>query len=613
MQETIFEIVRRAEQNLLSGTVKLGEHVDWSLHDTVERIFAYLNSKHITGDKDSLGRDKPFFNIVTAAVNIWYRATDLDRKDIIVLPNSSTTVTAAFLATVLLQEWMKKASFGVFLNQWGRTLAQYGSAIVKFVEKDGTLYPSVTPWSRAIVDSIDFNALPKIEKFFKTPSQLRNMATVGHPDYVGYNLEAVKSLEDSKTTRTNLRDEQIDLQSDFIELYEVHGLLSAATYKLAKGEKVKDGDDEKYFQQMHVISFYKDDKGEYKDLTVYSGKEKKDPTMITHLIEEDGRVMAIGAVEYLFDAQWMQNHTIKAWKDQMDLSSKLIFQTADSNYLGRNVLTNLETGDILTHAANSPLTLVNNVGHDITNLQAFSNQWRVLSQEITSTPEAARGITPPSGTALGTVQIVTAQGLSLFEIMTENKGNALEQMLREYIIPHLKTKMNNKDEVAAILEDNHIQKLDAMFIPKAAVEIYNEKFRKAVLKGDTDVLPFDKLTEESNVRQELSSLGNQRFFSPEDVNWNEVLKDLEWKFDFGITNESYDKRVILETLSSTLQTIAGNPAILQDPNAKMLFNKILSFGNIVSPVELSTASAQPSPVALSTPSPIPIGKELLAK
>src|SRR3990167_2852430 len=137
--QTVHEIIREAEENYTTGTTTLGKYVKWSMYETVEKIIAYANSKHTSGDTDSLGRKKPFFNIVTAAINIWYRATDIDRKDIVVLPNSSSTVIAAFLANVLLQQWMKKARFGVVLNEYGRTLAQYGGAIVKFVEKGDTL------------------------------------------------------------------------------------------------------------------------------------------------------------------------------------------------------------------------------------------------------------------------------------------------------------------------------------------------------------------------------------------------------------------------------------------------------------------------------------------
>src|SRR3990167_3246381 len=183
---TIHEILRLAETNYKQGTTALGDYVAYSMHDTIERIIAYLNSKHITGDKDSLGRDKPFYNIVIAAVNIWYRATDLDRKDIVVIPSKITDVGLAFIATVHLQEWMKKARFGVFLNQWGRTLAQFGSAVVKFIEQDGELFATVVPWSRMIVDPVDFNAIPKIEKFYLTPAQLRKKEE--------YNKEMVEKL-----------------------------------------------------------------------------------------------------------------------------------------------------------------------------------------------------------------------------------------------------------------------------------------------------------------------------------------------------------------------------------------------------------------------------------
>lgn len=595
MAESLCEVVREAEQNLLSGTVKLGEHVDWSLHDTTERIFAYLNSRHTSGGQDSLGRDKPFFNIVTSAVNIWYRATDLDRKDITVLPSDTSSVAGAFFATVLLQEWMKKAKFGMFLNSWGRTLAQYGSAIVKFVDSGGELTASVIPWNRAIVDPIDFYALPRIEKFYKTPAQLKDMATKGHPDYAGYNLEVVMSLEDSLQSRENLRGEQQDNMANFVELYEVHGELPQAVYKESKGQKVKDDDEDVFFQQMHVVCWTKGKDGKNQDFTLYSGREKKDPYMLTHLIEEDGRTLAIGAVEHLFDAQWMQNHTIKAWKDQMDLASRLIFQTADSSFVGRNVLTNLEVGDILVHETGKPMESFPNIGHDITNLQAFAAQWKPLERDVTSTPDAARGVTPPSGVPLGTTQIVTAQGLNLFEIMTENKALALEEMLREFVIPHLKTKLNNKDEIMAILDDHNLQKLDSMYVPREAVRRFNKRVVQEVL-NDGVPSPYQADVEEMGVRQDLAKMGNMRPLSPGDVTWREALKDLEWKLDINISNEAKDKQAILTTLDSTLKTIAAFAGRPMNPDERLVFNKLMSASGTTSPLELSSASSAPAPM-----------------
>lgn len=590
--ETIHEIVRQAEANYLDNTAKIGEHVEWSMHDTIETIFAYLNSRHISGSQDALGRDKPFFNIVSAAVNIWYRATDLDRKDVVVVPDKTSNVAGAFLATILLQDWMKKTNFGKFLNSWGRVLAQYGSAVVKFVEKDGELYPAVIPWNRLIVDPIDFNSLPKIEKFYKTPAQLKNMATKGHPDYMGYNMEIVEELiENNSNTRKDLDGQQKDNQDNFIELYEVHGELSHATYLQGKGQDPKDEDYEYFYQQMHVITWVATKEGKKNDYTLYCGKEKKDPYMITHLIEEDGRTLAIGAVEYLFDAQWMMNHTMKQWKDQMDLASKLVFQTADTNFVGKNVISNIETGDIMIHSMNRPIEMFPNSGHDITNLKAFSDQWKILSQEVTSTPDAVRGNTLPSGTPYSLGAYTGSQALSLFEVMTENKGLYLEEMLRHFVIPHLKTKINTQEEVVAILEDADLQKLEAMYVPRKAIKDFNKKFKEQLLEGSVPS-PYNPQEAEAQVRKELSST-TEKFFSPGEITWSEVLKDIEWKLDVQITNEQQDKQALFQTLTAVLQTLATNPLVLQDPNAKMVFNKILYHTGMVSPIEINKPAPQP--------------------
>src|ERR1035437_7436637 len=169
-ENEICSLVRKNEQLYILGNTKLSKYVSFSLADNLDKIDAYINSKHISGDKDSLNRDKPFFNICTAAVNVWYRATDIDRKDIrIKADKSSYKVTEgnntirvpgtvlSLLASIHLKDWMKKSNFGTVLNDWGIALARYGSSVVKFIEKDGELISQVIPWNRLIVDPIDFD------------------------------------------------------------------------------------------------------------------------------------------------------------------------------------------------------------------------------------------------------------------------------------------------------------------------------------------------------------------------------------------------------------------------------------------------------------------------
>ena len=581
------ELVRKNETDYINGQIQLSKYVTFSQYENIERIDAYSNSKHISGDTDSLGREKPFFNIVTAAVNIWYRATDIDRKNIRIKSTKFANVLFAFVATLKLQEWMRKAKFGVFLNEWGRALAKYGSAVVKFVDLGDNLIAEVVPWNRLISDTVNFRSNPKIEKFYLTEGELKN-----NPNY---DKKQVEDLIANKSTRKNQDGQQKDNKSDYFEVYEVNGYFPRA-YRTGE-EK----DKEIYEEQLFVMSFQlKDDSDdEYDDYCLFKGKKEKDNFMITHLIKEDGREQSIGAVEHLFDTQWMQNHSVKAIKDQLDLASKLIYQTADGNFVGQNVLTSLENGDILIHAPNAPLSLINNTSHDVGSLKTLADMFYLNGQRITGTTDAISGQNMPSGTSYSLGQMLNNESHDLFEIMTENKGLAIVEMMTEFIIPHLKTKLDTKEEIAEILSEENIQYIDSIFIPNEARRRVNKQKAEEIFNG-LIASPADYQAEEEKIKSELGQLGNQRFIKPDELDektWNDVLKDIEWEIEVVVTNEGTDKKATLQTLTTVLQTIASNPAVLQDPNMKMIFNKILEETGTLSAIQLSLPKPTPQPTS----------------
>lgn len=592
MDETIYDLVRKAEQNDQQGSTTISKYVTFDMRENIEKIDAYLNSKHISGDVDDMGREKPFFNIVTAAVNIWYRATDIDRKNIRIKASKASDTILSFLGTVHLQQWMRKANFGQFLNEWGRSLVRYGSTVVKFVEKDGELYAEVIPWNRLIVDPIDFDANPRIEVLELTPAQLRKRE--------GYDQEIVEKLIETKAIRETMEGQTKDNRSEYIKIYEVHGELSL---KKLTG---KDEDKDTYVQQMHAISFVEGKgKGEFDDFTLVSGREAKDPYMITHLIREDGRTQGIGAVEHLFEAQWMVNHNAKMIKDQLDLASKLIFQTSDGSFVGQNALSNIETGDILIHQANQPLTQINNGSHDIVQSQNILSMWKALGQEITNTPDALMGQNAPSGTAWRQVEAIQQEAHSLFELMTENKGLDIEKMLRHYILPFLKRQLNNADEVSATLDTYGIERIDSMYIKNEAVRRANDKAIEAILNGEI-AQPVEEAIpgEQMKIQEELQSLGGQRFYKPSEVSWKKEFENFEWDVEVDITGEAKDNQANMATLTTLYQSLLGDPS--QQAIAKMILGKILEMTGAVSPIELQTLpqstqtpTQAPQPLALA--------------
>jgi len=589
MADSIGAIIRKAEKDYISGTTHISKYVEFSQYENIEKIDAYLNSKHVSGSVDSMGREKPFFNIVTGAVNIWFRATDIDRKNIRVKATKQQDFIGAFLATIHLQQWMKNDAFGVFLNDWGRSLARYGSSVCKFVQKKDGLHSSVIPWNRMISDTVDFESNPQIEKLFLTPSQLKKNKA--------YNQDVVKSLLTALSTRKTADNQRQDNKSDYIEVYEIHGELSKEL--LTENEK----DCDEYVQQMQVVSMVEkaDKKGEYDEFVLLKGKEAKSPYMLTHLIREDGRAQSIGAVEHLFESQWMSNHSVKSIKDQLDLASKLIFQTSDGNFAGVNTLNAIETGDILIHADNAPITQVQNNSHDIASLQSFGQQWQALAKEITSTPDAISGNTMPSGTAYRQVAILNQESHSLFEIMTENKGLAIEEMMRKFILPYIMTLMDTTDEISATLTAHDIKKIDSMYVRNEAIRRHNAKVTFEAM-NDLPIQGLDIDAESQDIQADLEKNGDQRFIVPSEIStvtWREILKDLVWDVEVEVTNEQSDKEAIMTTLTTLFQTIADpiKAQVMQTPAGKFLFNKIIETTGAVSAVELAQnpAPTQPTP------------------
>ena len=587
----IGQLVRDTESTYVSGGgIQMSKYVNTDHYDDIQKIYAYLGSRHTSGEYDSLKREKPFFNIVLAARNIYYRATDTDRKNINVRADNMQEDIPALFATAWLTEWMRREHFGSFLNNWGIELAGFNSAVVKFVESNGELHSMVVPWSRIIFDPINFDANPKIEILELTEAELYRRV-----DTHGYDKEMVEKLCEALTARELLDHTQQDQKSSYIKLYEVHGYFSLATLT------GKDKDEKKYAQQMHVISFVASkEKGEYDDYTLVSGREEKDPYMLTALLPAtDGSVSLDGSVKNLFQAQWMVNHEAKSIKDQLDIASKNFYQTADPAFLGRNVVDAIQYGQIVINKEGTSITPVNTTLPNIVPQESFMNMWKSLSAEINGISESMLGQTPPSGSAWRQVQTLLAESHSLFELMTENKGLDIERMIRTHIIPFAKKKMKNKDEIMAVLSANNLAKIDAKLIPARAVANHNRKFVQSVLDGEIPS-PYDQAAEEGAVQKELQAMGDSRPLSPGDINWDELLKDIEWNLEFDVTGEPSDKQAVLSTLSTVLGVIA-NPNYANNPQAQFVVAKALRATGTVSPAEFASI---PSPVA-------PVGGQVL--
>lgn len=593
--QTIHEVVQEMLDNDRLGNTKMSRYVDFNYREDIDKIEAYKNSKHISGEFDSDGRRKPFFNITISNINIWYRATDLDRKDIQLIADKDSDVVISFLENILLQEWMKKNDFGIFLNEWGLTLAEYLEAVVKFVEKGGELHSKVVPWNNLICDPIDFEGNPKVERLYFTPAQLRKEKS--------FDQEIVKELIESKSSRETADGQQKDNKADYIELYEVHGEFSLATLKESKGEEIAKGDEDIYVQQMHVISLKGDD-SQAEDTTLISGKED-DPYMLTSLKPNaEGTLTFMGAVKQLFQAQWRVNDNEKQIKDHLELASKIFWQTSDGNLLGQNALTSMKNGQVVLHAINAPLTQLSN-RPDISAMQSNKQEWQGQGMQVNGVSEAMMGQAPKSGTAWRQTQATLAENHSLFELYTENKGLYVEKMLKQWVIPFHRKKLNNSKAISAILEEHQIKFIDSRYVPNEAIRRVNEIKKKTILSGQIyDPSQEGELiaNEEELLQKAQNTGGQQRFIKPSDIKdktWKDSLKGVENRLIVNITGENVDVQAKMATYQTALQFLLSLQGRPMTDNEKLIFNRLLESSGSLSPIELKQAQnapqAQPVP------------------
>jgi len=572
---SIHDIVQKQENEFERGDTRLSKYVTFSIGETIARTDAAINSTFLHGDTDSKGNKKAYSNISNPAVNIWFRATDIDRSFIKIRPTPGNRLNA-MLATATLQEWMRKERFGQFLNKWGRVLARNGSAVTKFVNKNGELVPSVISWSKIICDSVDFHENPVSEILDLTEQQLWERVRDN-----GYDKEMVEGLIDATTTRKNRDGTQKDNNDSYYRVYEVHGNLSEEYLTDEKEDR------DNFVPQMHVISYVGKGTKDQKDFTLFKGKERITPYILSHLLEEDGRTLAIGAVENLFNAQWMQNKSAKQINDQLEFASKQFYQSTDQQFLGSNALSDLDNGHIFVTGVGGNITQVNNQSHDITQIQNNSNAWKQVGNELNGISEAMLGAMPKSGTAWRQTEAVLQENHSLFDIMIENKGLAIDDMLRIHVLPFLKkNRLNNSDEIVAIFDAAEIEWIDTKYLKVMEQELTIEK----ILDLETDL---DVTQDLQDIAQAIGDNGNMRSFKPsmlDSKTWKEQLENLEWDVEIDVTGEVKDLREAMTTLNTALQVMM-NPAFQQSPEAQKVVAKALELSGTLSPLELSTLSS----------------------
>jgi hypothetical protein len=574
---SIYEFVKEQRDRYRSDTIQIADGYEFSQYETLRTIELYHNSKFLTTNKDSLGREKPFYNISKFRVNVATRATDINTKDVKIESERADkdAYTTSFLLDLRNRNWMKQSNFPTFLNRMGFTRSKFGGVLIKKIEKGNELSVHVMQWRNMITDQVDIRNGVKIERHYYTPAELKESGwnkIDGAISTAKKSQEAIAANSPSTKNRT---------PGNYIEVFEVHGVLpdcyrtpSESDTPTTEGASTNESP-ETYSRQMHVIVLDESSKDEAKGVSLYDGPEDEDPYKYLPYEEVDGRGLGVGVIEDLFEAQVWTNYGVKQKKDMLDLAGKIIFQTSDGSIAAKNILTDLENGQIITTALNQPITQVNNVPAGYAGLSNLMDDWNTQAENVTSTYPAILGSTPPHGTAFRTVAAMNQEASALFEYRRQEAGIFIQEIYADWVLPFLVNQITNQKELIANLEPDELEMLSNAVAEHEALTFAKSQLLPKAQDGGT--APLGKLVHNQDLAA-IKHAAKTKTTKRTRHGFHEFA-DLftGWKgtVDVNVTGEQKDKDKMLGYLFQLFGAIAANPAMLQDKTMARIFNEIV--------------------------------------
>lgn len=491
---------------------EITEGYRFDMPNVINQIELYRASKFKTGDRDSQGNKKYFFNIINPQCGNATKNIDIDRNEIRVKAERKKDRVKAMLYNDRLKMWMKEKNIGVLLNKISEQLPIYGSIVLKKVGDD----IKYVPMSRLMMEpSIsnkdnkhDINSAFVIETHHMSATDIEKMKKKGWDSKVVN--EFVKTMRDNKENTK--------------VVYEMYAEVPPK-YDLSVSFLSADGD--LFFQE-------KVDKMPYKKLDLF---------------RIEGRALGLGIPEMLFDLQIRRNEMGNQKADSMRITSKTLFQTRDSNIDG-NILTDLLNGDIII--ADQPITQIDTTER---NLGAYAQEEANIikdTRDLTAAHEIVTGESLPSRTPyrLGVMQL--QQASKLFEFIKENNGIFIQEVFEEWVLPRFE------------------REIDKEFV----FEVYDQKTLRAVVEADVNrrinegIKKIVLTTGDYPSKQEVEVL---RSALMDDANKPQFVKIIKGYFkDFkkhlyiDITGEQHNTAQEVETMNNMLQLMAQNPLVTQD-------------------------------------------------
>ncbi len=524
---------------------------------TLRLIDLYYNSKFKSGQYDSLGLRKFFFNIVKPTCDIATKFVDLDTKDIIVMPEGDSDEIPTWFMQKRLKRWLQDNGFAHLLNEIGFDYPKYGTVVLKKV-KGGEI-------EKVNIQNLRMD--PTVECLDESSFVYEILSMARHEiDDMGWDTSELYS-----------RGEE-----DSYIVYECFDRSGSKWKHTVYGDlmsiKTKDGVNRAVESEINNRNDYAG------ALVLHEDEVDELPYRELHWERVPGRWLGFGFVEYLEENQVAINDAENLERKGLAFTSLNLFNSSDEELKGSNILTATQNGDILV--TSSPIT---KIGMEERNLAAFNNtrgNWSANTERKTFSSDITTGASLPSRTPLGVANIQAAGASSYFELKRENFGLFVKDLIMDDIIPSFMKDTAKEHTLMIAGSDQDIELYDQLVSRIMTDEA------AANYAGQTGFFPSQEQKQvlSKQIQDQMRKNKNRYTTIPKNF-----YKDAKYYIDITITGENVDNGTKSQVIQLALQIVGTNPGIVQNPVTKNLLFSLLSLGG-VSPAELgllNQSQAQP--------------------
>jgi hypothetical protein len=572
---------------------------DFCMYDHIKKTVIYKYGQLLSGKDDN----KATANIILPILRLRYRTEGFDVKNITLFVDSAKNYWKSLLVKKFHERFAAKYKLDKFIDDGSETDIDFGGVLIKDI---GKVCPEVVPWQRvAFCDQTNVLSGPICEKHSYSPDELQESSKKGWQ-----NIDEVIVLAQTEKPVLGL-NQKAKTPGKYIEVYEVHGVFPRYwLYDEDGGGKYYDEEssDMEFIRQLHIVTFYQSKEGDKKGITLYKGKEKESPYKF-RADEIYNRALGLGGVEELIDSQVWSNFGLIHIKEMLQAASKVILKTTDSTIAARHPsgLRNLKNLEVIELEEGKDISQIDTSPKTVALFDDFIDRMKFHAREMGAATESLMGEPPKAGTPFALQELVTNTSMGLHEHRMGKFAAFIEEVYREWILPHIVGEINQGVEFLSELDLDELQEVADALVKNEANKLIKEK----ILNGET-IDPAEIDSYKQKVRDDFMKGGNKKWIEL----FKNEFKDAPISVRVDVAGKQKNLAQFTDKLVNVFRQVIANPTVLQIPAMAKLFNSILENSGL-NPMDFSgitkeqIALTQPQTTSQSQsmqPQPVPMGQ-----